>query len=577
MALPLVLSLTDLLLALAAVVIGWGPFARPRQRPEAARVVAAAQRGALDLMGLAAPFGGVFLVVLVGGSASAQGPVRELVLASLAGAVGALGGAWLCGFQVAQAAARLSSSASPEAASIELGRLSTATLLLGSAVGSGLVSFAFAAFDEAPARAALMGATAAVGLLTILARPGVLSWTAATRSRRATDLHPGSLAEFAGATFAGSWLLHVTLFSISALGQVALFVLARGVDHGLGTFALLLPRVGLFALVCGGLGTRTSARDGAQAGWLRQLAIALVVLAFGAWALRGVLVGDAARSWAPGLVSYLCGVFGFAAWLLGTKTQREPTFAAPLALVPVLLLTLVVDPSELGGESALLLLTAGTGVALVPLAAAFRVGATVLSAATTCNLLAHGVTEPSPVDPSSRLAPSPGQQGMFLPWAVVVLLCAASVLRRADGGAHFDLLMAGLTALASAFLLQALSRRQDALGDEGRALLTELSEQRPQDGSVLLGEGLAVLQRVGGREQLTFALTLLLPPLVILLLSWTGSPRALELCTGALAGALLWAALADRSSQKTSSRAAASAFVWPLALYHLCWAALLST
>lgn len=577
MALPLVLSLTDLLLALAALVVGVSAWTGQRQRPEATRVMAAAERSALDLLAQAAPFGAAFLLLFGCSGAALQGPLRDLLLAAALGAAVAAAGAWVSGWQAAQTAARLSWGGGPDVTTIERGRLAIVSLLLGAAAGSGLTALCFAVFEAAPARAALMGATSAVGLLTILARPGVLSWAAAARFRRSGDLHPGSLAELAGTTFAGSWLLHVSLFALSALAEVALFVLSTDAAHGLGAYALLLPRLGLFAVLCAGLGARQSVRDGAQAGHVRQLAIALAVLAGGAWALRGVLQGDTARTWAPGLVCYLCAAFGFGAWLLGSKPRRPPTFTGALLLAPVLLLTLVVDPSALGGHRALLLLVIGTSVALLPLAAVYRIDASVLAATATCERLATGQNEPAFGDASARPAPSAGQQATFLPLALAVALSGGSVLAQSLGDDAANLLVAGSSALCALLLLHGLSRREQALGAEGGALLAALSEQRSEDGGLLLGEGLDLLKRVGGQRLLSFVAALLGPPLAVMVLAWFGSPRAPVLSAGALAGALFWAAIADEPATEDRPRAAHGAFVWPLALYYLCWAALLST
>lgn len=577
MALPLVLSLTDLLLALVALVMGLDAWTGRRQRPEAARVVAAAHRSALDLLAPAAPFGAAFLVVFAAGGAVFQGPARDLVLAAVLGALVAVAGAWVSGWQAAQTAARLSWGSAPEITTTALARSSAVSLLLGAAAGSGLTALCFTVFTAAPARAALMGASAAVGLLAVLARPGVLSWAAAARFRRTGDLHPGSLVELAGTTFAGSWLLHVTLFALSALAEVALFTLATQSAHGLGPYALLLPRLGLFALLCGGLGARQSARDGAQAGYVRQLAVALVVLAGGAWATRGVLEGEAARTWAPSLVCYLCAAFGFGAWLLGNRPQRTPTFTAALLLAPVLVLTLVVDPSALGGHRALALLVLGTSMALLPLAAVFRLGAAVLTATTTCERLAMGQSEAAWIDANPRPAPSLGQQATFLPLALAIALTGISVLGQPLGDDPANLLVAGSCALCAALLLRGLARREQTLGDEGGARLAALSEQRSEEDGLLLGEGLAVLKGVGAQRQLSFVLLLLAPPLAVMLLAWTESLRAPVLAVGVLAGALFWAALADEPAAEDRPRSAHGAFVWPLALYYLCWAALLST
>lgn len=577
MALPLVLSLTDLFLALVALAIGLSAWVGKRQRPEATRVIAAAERSALDLLAESAPFGIAFLVLFAGSGAFLQGPLRDLLLTAVLGATVAAGGAWVSGWQAAQTAARLSWSNAPEATTAELGRLGIVSLLLGSAAGSGLTALCFAVFEAAPARAALMGAASAVGLLIVLARPGVLSWAAAARFRRADDLHPGSLVELAGSTFAGSWLLYVTLFALSALAEVALFVLSTEAAHGLGTYALLLPRLGLFAIVCGGMGARRSARDSAQAGPVRQLAIALAVLAGGAWALRGVLEGDTARTWAPGLVCYLCASFGFGAWLLGDKPRRAPTFTAALLLTPVLLLTLVVDPSALGGHRALALLIIGTSIALLPLAAVYRTQAAVLAATATCERLATGQSEVGWNVANATPAPSPGQQSTFLPLALAAALSGGSVLTQSLGDDAANLLVAGSSALCAALLLHGLSRREQALGAEGGALLAALSDQRSEDGGLLLGEGLALLKSVGAKRLLSFVLLLIGPPLLVMVLAWFGSTRAPVLSAGALTGALFWAALADEPASEDRPRAAHSAFVWPLALYFLCWAALLST
>jgi len=575
-ALPFLLSLIDAVLVLCAALLGLGALGSAKDRPEPARVVAAAERGALDLLVQASPFGALFLVLFLGLGALSGAPFWPLIFAGLLGAGVASLGAWLSSWQVARTTARLSRGQQAETLAREVGRLNTVTLLLAAAAGGGLTAFCFGWFPEAPAQTSLASAASAIGLHAVLARPGVLAWAGATHGGAAEDLHPGSLTELVGATFAGTWLLHTSVLALSALGELALLTLAKGAPLGLGTYALFLPPVGLLAFACGGLGTRTGARDVAQALWMRELLITLGVLLGGAWAVRGTLSGDAARAWAPSLVSYLCACFGFGAWVLGSRGKREATFTAPLALLPVLLLAVIVDPTELGGENAVLLLVTGAAVALLPLAAAYRIGASVLSAAATCELLAGGAEESTWASASDRPTPSPGQQALFFPLSCLVSLCVlASLLWPWQEAARPSPLLLGLGALTSTLSLSALARRQAALGTAGGAELMQLSSSRPKDGSLLLGEGLALLKRAAGEQQLAFSLVLLAPPLLLAGLSRLGFAEAADVAAGFAAGALFSAALGEWRPPARGPQAALTTFVWPLSLYQLSWSTLL--
>jgi len=579
-ALPLVLSLIDACLVLCALALGTLALGSPRPRPEAARVVAAAERGAIDLLATSAPWAGGFLFLVLAalglGSFLAGRPATEPLTAALLGAILAALGAWTAGWQVARATSRLSLVPFSESAAREMGRLTTATLLLAGSSGSGLVACCFLACPDLPVQSALAGALSGVLTLTMLTRPAVLSWAAAGEVERGQPLHPGSLAALVGTTYTGTWLLHAGLFALSALGQVGLFALGRDEQGGLGTYALLLPRVGLFALVCAGLGMRASARDDKATFWLRGLVVGLVVLGGGAWISRGVLTDDAARTWVPTLVTYLCVTFGALATALGRK--RDATFAGPLALLPVLLLAVVFQPLALvgGASSGVLLLVVAGSLSLLPFAAAFRLGTSALASASTCDLLATGSGEPAWADADADRAPTLGQQDLVLPLASLVALCAglAFLIPR---GADANPLVLGLGALLAALLLYALGRRQDRWGTEGGARLAELADQRRADGALLLGEGLAVLKRVGTEGQLPFALVLVGPPLVLTVYAWTGLGEAFDLAAGSLVGALLWATLAGFPSGAVRPHAAHRAFVWPLALCQLLWSALVLT
>jgi hypothetical protein len=579
-ALPLVLSLVDAFLALSAVLIGLGVSSAHHERTESSRVALAAQRGALDLVTRAAPWGALFLVVIlaVGSIASALGgrPARDLLWVGIVAASFAAGGAWLAGWQVARFSAGSSGAAPVEIIAAKLARLTCSSLLLGAAAGSGLSALCFATLPSRSLEAALTGAVAGVGLLIVLARPSVLSWAAAGHVQRRAALHPGSLAALVGSTYTSTWLLHASLFAVSAIGQIALFALARDATEGVGTYALLLPRIGLFALVCAGLGSRISTRDALSALWLRELLIALVVLAGGAWMSRGVLAATQTRTWAPALVCYLCVTFGVGVWVLGTRV-RESSFVSPLSLLPVLLLALIVGAEAVaGGTTTILLLVVASALALLPLAAVFRVTSSALLSARTCDLLATSAGDALGREENERPIPSSNQQELFLPMASLVALgFATTCLDRT--GAPTDPLVFGMGALCSAFLLRGLSRSQEGLARAGGRRLAELSGKQEDEGGLLLGEGLAVLERVGGQGQLTFAIVLLTPPLLLSAYAATGSPSAMTLAAGSALGALFWPVMAEFPGGSERTHAAHAALVWPLALYHLAWSALVLT